>query len=381
MAHPFVPGSAPGQPQQPHPTVPYGQPGGPPTIVLPPNAPFPPAGQQPQVGFQQPVQPQYQQPVQPQQQQQQVPPGGSTFPPGTQPPYQPQQPMQQQQQQQQPQTTIPDNFVLDGPNVPAELRGRTFGQVRQVYSALATEFIRRPGAQPAPAPNIPGAPPQQQQQQQPQQGQQPRSFWEDPEGAVRRIVQAEVAPVQERTAQQAAQEAYQQAVRDIPDFQVLEAEMIPLLRAAPDPRLLTDVNFWKSTADLARGRMMSRGAYQPPMQQQQPQNQQRPAPFTPAPQQPQQRQPVVVGYTQQGQPIYSAPPAMPGPGNAVPAQHQFFSEAPTPPQYGTFISGNNANQWELTPEQKMYAQKMGMSEQEYRDWSGGIQRPDQTRRW
>lgn len=369
MTAPFNPGNTPGQgqqQQQPHPTVPYGQPGGPATVVLPPNAPMPgfqQAQPQPQP---QPQQPQYQQPA-PQQPQ-------GTFPQGTQPPYQPQ-PQQQQQQPQQPEVRIPDNFVLDGPNVPQELRGRTWGQVRQVYGALASEFIARPGAAAAPRPNVPQQPAPQPQMQQPQQPQQNRapSFWEDPEGSIRRVVDEQLQPVTQRTMQSAAEDARRSAMAEIPDFGVLEAEMIPMLRAAPDARLLTDVNFWKSTADLARGRLMGRGEYQH-VQQNQNQNQQPQQGFRqPAPQ-------VVVGYTQQGQPIYGSPNQR-GPGVAVPAQQQFFTESPTPPMNGTFLGGNQMNQWELSPEQKLYAQKMGMTEQEYRDWSGGIAPSQQTRRW
>lgn len=345
-----------------HPTVPYGQPGAPAAVVLPPTAPVPTASQAAAFAAAAPPAPPAQPgfygapPQAPAQPAQPAPQG--TFPAGTQPPYMGGQPGQQpQQQQQQEQVRIPDNFVLDGPNVPPELRGRTWGQVRQVYGALAQEFIgQRPGAVPAPRPNMPGAPAPQAPQapqrtaapQPPQEGDRIRTFWEDPLAAIERVVDQRLAPVTQRTAAMAVQDAKNMAVSAIPDFAVLEAEMIPTLRAAP-PELLADPNFWISTADLTRGRLMGAGRYDP---------------RAAAPRQPQA--PQAPQYPQ------------PGPGVSVPA-HSFFTEAPTPPSPNGF-NGGNPNQWELTPEQKMYAQKMHMTEQEYRDWSGGVQRPTQARR-
>lgn len=341
MSHPFVPAGS-GAPA-PHPTVPFGQPGGPGTVVLPPNAPVPSASVASQltappapVGFspQAPAAPAA--PA--------APPAPSTFPQGTQPPYAVA-PQAQPAAQPQGQVTIPDNFVLDGPTVPQELRGRTWAQVKAVYGALASEFISgRPSAVPAPRPNQPTAPaPQPQAQSAAAPAGQPdrvRSFWEDPMAAIDQAIERRLAPVTQRTSAMAVQDAMNLAKSHIQDYAQLEAEMIPVLRAAP-PELQQDPSFWTSTADLVRGRLMAAGRYQ-----------YQGAPAARPPQAPQPQ---------------SAPP---GPGAFVPT---FFTEAPTPPAPNGF-NGGAPNQYELSSEQKMYASKMGMSEQEYRDWSGGIQR-------
>lgn len=359
-----------------HPTVPYGQPGGPATVVVPAGQSLPSWNQQQQMVQQpQPAQQPQPQVFMPQQQQQTqqfqpVPAQPAQFhsplPPAPAQlqgfPFQqaaPVQQQQQQQQQQQPRQVIPDNLVLDGDNIPLELRGRTWGQVRQIYGALADGFItNNPRAVPAPRPNMPGQPPQQQQQQQPatQRPAQPedddtRRFWENPGQFVREAVNQGIAPVIQRGTVDAAREAHQIAQSQIPDYAQLAGELQRVAQGVP-PELLADVDFWMSSADLARGRMIRNGTYRNGPQMQQPQNQQ--------PQQPAPRF---------------------GPGMSVPAQHQFFTESPTPPTNGGYnFGGGNQSQFDLTPEQKEVARKFGMSEQEYKDWGATMQVQNSQRR-
>jgi hypothetical protein len=148
----FVPGGqGPPQQQQVHPTVSYGQPGGEQAVVMPrgdqqrqwqtgnmPAAPAQQPGypQQPWQGYgqQQAQQPQYQQPQ---------PPVQQGYPQYGAPPQQPQPQFQGQAQQPQ----FSHDTILDGPGVPPELRGRTFGQAMQVYGALANSWLTRQGYQ------------------------------------------------------------------------------------------------------------------------------------------------------------------------------------------------------------------------------------------
>ncbi len=358
------------QQQQPHPTVPYGQNGVPQAIVIPPNQPMPTAGQQQQMqqqagGYQQQV-PYQQQPQQnPQQQQYPASQQQGTFPPGTQPPFATQRPPQALQQQSNV-FQIPDNAVLDGPTVPPELRGRTWGQIRGAYSTMAQEFFSQPGRIPAPRPNQIAAPQQQQQQQQvrPQQTQgQDRepSFWENPEAAINRAVERQLQPVVQQATAEGIRSAYENARANIQDFGVLEQDLMTVMKGAPDAATLADPGFWRSTADLVRGRMMAEGRYNPQQVQQQQVQQQ-------------------GGYPQQNQfqQQQSQPQQQRGPGVFQPAG-AFFTENPTPTP-GMSFNGQQMVR-ELTPEQKSIAQKMGMTEQEYRDWSVGFQQNAPVRSW
>lgn len=337
---------------------------------------MPPAPQQPQQTFQQPVPSNQQQPPQ-----QPVQGYGQPAPQNQQHPTanfgQPQapQPVQQQQQQQQ-RTDIPDNVILDGANVPPELRGRSWGQVKQIYGALASDFLMRQN----------GNGGQQQQQQQPRQsfqqqqapvyeqgrpnGGQPTrqnggTFWEDPEGTIGRIVDSRLAPVTQRTTAMAIQEAMTVARTSIADFDYLEPEIMTIVQGA-DAAGLTDPRIWQSAAELARGRVMGRGQYDPRVAQQR------------------RGQPNQPG----GDPNFQRGPGafVPAPVSPLPVG-QFFTEAPTPPQYpnqqnGSYAGGDIAQRVQaLTNEQREYAHKMQMSLEDYVAWQGGVQQSTTVRRY
>lgn len=368
MTLPFRPATQPGQ--QAHPTVPYGQPGAPQATVLQPGQPMPSWDQQAALNGQPNGQPQaqpaappapqfYNHAGQPVDQQGRVLQPVAPAPPGTFPASGPVFQSAPPQGQPPARQNIPDDFVFDGENVPQELRGRTWRQVRGVYGALASDFISRPGAAPAPAPNMPGQPtaapaPTVQPAAAPDRV---ASFWQDPLAAIERVVDARLAPINQQSSIQAAESAKNMAASQIPDWALVEAEIIEIAKALPQDQLadsLQKPGWWTNAADLARGRLMSRNQYN--------NNQTRN-------QQPQQQQPQ-----------QSFQPNLPA-QRYVPANQEFFSEQPTAPNGNSFYAGNPPNQWELTGEQKSYAQKMNMSEQEYRDWSGGVQRPQNARRW
>ena len=361
-----MPGFQQGQGQVPqtplHPTVTYGQPGGQQAVVLPPNAPMP--GQQVQTpgappqyygaGYdpsQMPPAPQQQQ-FQQQQQQGQQPQYGQPAPqqgyvpaaPPAQPGAfgQPQggQPFQaappQPQQQAQP---VRLDTVLDGPGVPPELRGRRLGDALQIYNTLATDWVKRQAQGGQQFQQQPQAQqPQQQQQQNPQQ-QQRNGFFEDFRGVVREELGTMLGPVMQQSAQQGIQGARNQAAQQVQDFQMLEADVLQYVTGLP-PQALANPDTWLSAADMARGKMIREGRYNP--QAQQPQQQQA--------QQPMNR---------------SVPAGM----SAIP-QYQFFSEQPTPPQQGQGGMGN----FGLSNDELWAAQTMRMSPESYAAWKGGVTR-------
>lgn len=360
--------------QTPHPTVPYGQDGqqgyggqqagG--YNQQPNNGGF--QGGQPQQGGQQ------QGGYVPQNQQ-----GGTGFPfQGQQqaaPPVQPHptapfgqegvqpqgQPQGQPQQPQQPRgVQLNDDTILDGPNVPTELRGRTFGQVKSIYTALASDWLTRQRAgQNGQMPQVqtPGqAQPQPQGQPRITQGQQPQGQpqgdggwdWSNPResiaGVVRDVVSESLGPVIQHTQGNAVSQARAVAMQQIPDFQQLEGEIMQKV-ANLSPQVLAQPAVWINAARLARGEAMERGNYNFPRNQ-------------PNGGQPQQHQ---NGGVPQPQPFTRSP--------AVPAQpYQFFTESPTPPS-GDQFGGNALSQQEIHA-----AQAMGMTPEQYIHWRGGVQR-------
>jgi hypothetical protein len=319
---------APSQSQQPHPTVPYGQ-----------NEPPPQMPQQMQQPPQRP-QPQPPQPYQPPQ----GPPQGYNV---NAPPTIGGQPMQVPQQQEpgQAQLTVDPNSVLDGPNVPPELRGRRFGQVMQIYSALAQDWLQRSQHQTSGG-SLPSqsAAPEPQGQRVPQQGQQPQpqpnrpqpqgqADWRD---EIRGIVREVVAPVVQSNQANQIQQARDMARMAVPDFTDLEPDLMHMLAQAP-PESLTNPQVWETAADMIRGRKARMGYGQMPPQQ-----------------------------GQVGQQPSALRPSVPA-GQTVIPHHTFFTEGPSAPVLSP-TSGS------LSPQERLYAQKMGMSDHEYMAWRGGVVR-------
>lgn len=364
--------AAPGQGQgNLHPTVTFGQPGGQQATVLPTG--------------QQTVMPQQAQvnreqvriwnpnnlPPAPVPQQQTLDAGWGPF----QPPQQPQPPQQQQgqifpgpngqmqmpQQQQAPQAPqapqLPSGLsadtILDGPGIPVELRGRRFGQVMQIYSALAQNWLSQQGRQPGAAPPNQPQPPHQLQTQSLQHGQQShtpsqepaaRWSWQNPEESIGRVVEDRVGrlvnPLLQRENANAVATARLIAAQSIPDFQSLEGDIMQTLANAP-AELLSNPEVWQSTADLVRGRRQRMAFAQQAQQFGQPPVQQ-------------------SGFVQ-------APRSVPAGQFSLPPQHTFFTEGPTPP--AQFQSST-----QLTSEEQRWARTMGMSDADYAAWKGGVVR-------
>jgi len=304
--NPSLPQNIPGQQAQPQYAQQYSGPG----------TAFP---QQPQVQ-QQPQQPQY--PSNPQYGQ----PIGQTA--QSQPIY--------GQPQQQARTVLSDTTILDGDDMPVELRGRTFGQMKQIYNALANDWIQR---NPQQQPNAPAAMQQQAQHQQAQPDQ-AEDFWTDPAQFVRRAVSEAVAPVTQQALGAQIAQARQIATTGVPDFPQLEAEVVSLMSGL-DEGTRANPQSWVNAIDLARGRLIRSGQYQSNGNGQ-------PTPGRPVP-------------SQYGQP----PSPNGGPGYAVPATqvplYGFFTESPTPP-------APNGQTGVPSQEDAFYAQKFGMDPQTFMAW-------------
>lgn len=305
------------------------------------------------------MQPQLQQPQYQQPQMQQHP--TVPYQPWEQPGYQ----QPQQRPQQMPQLAPQGQEILNGPGVPLELRGRTFGQAMQLYTQLADDYIRRGRQQPQqqqpqgqpqqqmPAYQQPQAQQSWQQGQQPQQQRPAVGFFQNPDQSIREVVRQELAPIQEFTQQQAAERAQAAVFPQIPDLPQIQGHLQNILRDA-DPKLLSQPEFLMSAADLARGRAMREqmGQQQPQMQQQY--------------------------QAPQGQQYYGQN----GNGRFMPAGQQhfpqpvgsFFTEGPTPPMWGQRSGGDMSD---FGPDAIGMMQATGMTPEQYRAWSQGSQRQQQ----
>jgi hypothetical protein len=275
--------------------------------------------------------------------------------------------------------TLQDDMILDGPTVPPELRGRPFGQVKAIYTALANDWLtrQRQGGQPQqPSPQNP----------QPQGGQAsgqgqgagaPRWDWSNPGEAFRSVVREELGtmlqPVLAQSNATGVAQARSVAVQQIPDFQYLEGTIMQHVANLP-PEALADPKVWVNAARLARGEMMEMGTYRfTPNQGVQTLNggvQQLggpPAGFG-------QRNGGNSPFTSQGpqgQGGFTPPPGGFGtgsPGMPYVPSYQSFTESPSAPMFSEFGGAG------LSPAESFVAKEMGMTPDQYLAWRGGMQR-------
>lgn len=246
-----------------------------------------------------------------------------------------------------------DNMILDGEGVPPELRGRTWGQAKQVYAALADRYLAttapatRPAQGTAPVSPAPAARPS--APAAPASGDE-TDFWSDPRATIRKEVAETVGqaisqylqPVIQQSQASAVQQALGVAKQGISDWDQLEPIAIELMSAVPEQQR-ADPTSWINAARMARGIAMERGTYQ-----------------TRPPQGGGNGNGAVPGTR-----VYAPPGG--GPGAAVPAYaappspHSFFTEAPTPPM-------TQQTEETLTDEERFSARQFGMSEADYIAW-------------
>lgn len=257
------------------------------------------------------------------------------------------QPWQQPQQQipQQQSQGVDLTQRLAGPNVPAELQGRTIAEVITLNQGLRQMHLQNFGAQQQ------GQPTQQQphglqppagRAQQPD-GQQPPAWdWRNPRESVRaavgEVIQEQLgpmlAPVLQQTSLQSMQTARNAAAAAIGPqvFAAVEPQIIQRLQGI-DPRALQNPETWRLAAAAIIGDHVIQQGRAP--QGQQPQN---------------------GGLF----PAQAVPPG----ANPLPNLGSFFSEQPNQ-------GGPGAQGAQLTPEQQWAATQLGMSPADYAAWMGG----------
>lgn len=290
------------------------------------------------------------------------------------------QPQQQNQPQGQPQQgqqgqrfNMTDDTVLDGPGVPPELRGRKWGNVREVYTQMMSDAMRQRNAQSA------GGGRQGQQAQQPQQpGQQggyptpgqpqgqgdqqvnERAFYERPistmQETLRNIVREELGPVQQQTMESGINTARERAQQMIPDYQQLSDRIEQRLQQVKqvNPQALQNPQIWVDAARMVRGELAEQQMFGQGQQGGQ-QNGGQPQP------QSQYGGQYTGGYSGYQPPQQNGPQPMGGYATPV---NQFFTEGPTPP------SGQQAGS--LSPTDQWYARQLQMSDAEYSAWKSGV---------
>lgn len=305
-----------------------------------------PLGQQPQGQAPQP------QGLPPQQFQQQPAPGV----------YGPQQGQMTQQTQlpQQPQPgriQLDDNTIIDGAGVPQELRGRTWGEARRLYSALATDWLQRNRQPQTPAQQSQqqiqqggGLPPQQFgaaqpsggfQQQGRSQSQQPYSFYTNPDERIAQVVREQIEqtvlpalqPVVAQSQSNGILQARNIAATGSGDWQTLEPYVMEMLASA-DPRDLQNPQVWVAAANMVRGQLVAQGRYQQPQRQQQ---------------------------------VPQAQPQL-GPGASQPSW-SYFTESPSAPSVYGNGAPNGAQQ--PTQEEILHAQRFQMDVPTFMAWKYG----------
>jgi hypothetical protein len=275
--------------------------------------------------------------------QSQLPPAPPVQQPGV-PAQQPAQPVAPAQPQQPTPLQLSAETIIDGPGVPNELRGRTWGEISRVY-----EGLRNLALQSRNAPPIPQPPMQQPVAQPAAPAAQPQvdsaTFWRDPVASVRQVVAQAVAetvgqqlaPVTQQAVNNQILAARNQVAQEIGPaaYQALEQDVMASLQGV-DPRTLVDPAMWRVAVNNAAGQRALRGQALPARQQ-------------PAAAQPGTFAPQTV---------------QPG-ANPVPNLNGFFSESPN--------GGARTQGTQLSQEQMQAADAMQMTHAQYAAWLGGIQ--------
>lgn len=260
--------------------------------------------------------------------------------------------MGQQQQYQAPQG-VDINTRLSGPNIPADLQGRTLGEAVAIYNGLRQVHLQSlsqaPPVQSFQRPPIQGGGQQPSIQGGGQQAQNQGWDWRAPEKSVEAVVdramgrhmedlKQTLAPTIQGTAMAQISAARAQAAAAVgPMFSQFEPQILQSLQGA-NPQILQNPNAWQVAAERIIGQAALLGARQgggqAPQQQNFQQQPQQPAPFT---------------------------------GQPVPNLASFFSEQPNQ-------GGPGAGGVQLTPQQRAAASAMSMSETDYSAWLGGAPR-------
>lgn len=272
-----------------------------------------------------------------------------------QPMAQPGQPMTVQQMQQQgmvpqqqwappAQPQLGAGTRLEGPGIPQELQGKTFGEAMQIYNGMRNVVLQQTAA-PQGQPQVTQGQPQQPQgiqQPQNQQGQPAAWDWRAPEAGIARVVNEQLQPVIQamqpiiqQSQQSAVQAARNQVAQEIGPavFAQLEPHIIQRLQGAT-PQGLQTAALWRTAAESVIGGLaLQQGRQQPQAQQ------------------PQTAQPQMAAAGWQ----------------PTPNLNGFFTEQPN-------VGVAPGSSQTLTPQQAWAAQAMGMDPATYMAWGAGGQR-------
>lgn len=239
-------------------------------------------------------------------------------------------PVQPQQPAWQPQAGTDLNTVLQGPNVPRELQGKTFAEAMVIYNGMRNAVIQMVPAngQQSQAPVA-----AQPTQVQPQAG----FDWRNPEDSFKRVVRSEMqelmAPMLQQSQAQAIDAARRQAAATVGPqvFAAVEAQIMQRLQGA-DAKSLQNPQMWQTAAEAVIGGQVMQMA----RQQGQPQQ-------------------VQTGQPQMQQQNVPQP---------TPNLNGFFTEQPT-------MGGPTGAPTQLTAQQAWVASQMNMDAATYAAWSGG----------
>lgn len=244
------------------------------------------------------------------------------------------------------------------PNFPQELWGKTLGDAMRFYSIMRQDFVARhnagqpPQGQPPvdprqrPAPQGPPAqswnqpPAQQPPAQQSPQGQPPR-YGAPPVAAppagfvaltdVGDMIEQAIARAMAPQTAISVETVYRRVAGEFQDWSQHALQVQEAVRGA-DPSTLLNPEVWRAAYYFVKGRALSQGG----------DTTSPPAPSVP-----------VTG------PVYNLPPQQTG----------FFAEGPSAPP--AQFSGQPNTGAGLTSEQRLYARRFGMTDQQYIDWSHG----------
>jgi hypothetical protein len=245
-----------------------------------------------------------------------------------------------------------DSIIPADSRYPKELHGRRMRDAMHFYNVMRQDFLTRNGAgqpmqpgQPAqpqssatPSAAPPAGPPRLPGQPAPAQP----SGAPDINQIVAEAVNAALArfqPVVEQTAMNASMVARTQAAQEFPDWQSYEPAILSALEGG-NPGALANPEIWRNAYYFVKGRAMSQPA----------------GTSTPA---------------------AGAAPSAPAAGHGVqsaPQPSSYFTERPTPPSTTGQPSAASGflTPASMTPEQKLYASRFQMPEQEYCDWHNGV---------
>lgn len=261
-------------------------------------------------------------------------------------------------------TSIPvgPNTVLDGPGIPPELKGRTFGEMIGLYGSMRNAILSTAGNSPAPAPAAPApAPAAPAAPVAPPVTATSAEYWRDPVGKTREALMPEIrTAIQEALAPMMAHQVTNQVDNvvaqmgtEFADFEAWRPAVQENLKGA-SAEMLANPELWRTAYWVAKGRAGAMGQPAPAA----------PAPAAPRPYAP-PAPPAAPGTPYPAQPVVGAGQPQPNMGAG------YFSEAPSAPNSAAGLAPSN--------EDAHWAGKLNMPVELYVQWKNGVPTPGGAR--